>query len=52
MFRFTDCFLFIKIAFVSLLYDSITSSHKIPESYIILAKYFLLLQLHVEGFQT
>ena len=37
--RFTDCFLFIKTCWNgSLSYDSITSSHIISESSIILAK--------------
>ena len=39
------------LASASSLYDSITSSHIIAESSIILAKYFPLSQLHVAGFQ-
>ena len=39
------------LASASSLYDSITSSHIIAESSIILAKYFPLSQLHVVGFQ-
>ena len=42
---------FVGIAFVSLSYDSIISSHIIAELSIILAKYLPFLQLHVEGFQ-
>ena len=40
------------LASASSLYDSITSSHIIAESSIILAKYFPLPQLHVAGFQA
>ena len=37
--------------FISLSYDSMTLSHIIAESSIILAKYFPFSQLHVEGLQ-
>ena len=42
---------FVGIVSVSLSYNSIALSHVIAKSFIILAKYFPLLQLHVEGFQ-
>ena len=40
------------LASASSLSDSITSSHVIAESSIILAKYIRCLQLHAAGFQT
>ena len=43
---------FFLLKFVSLSYESTTSSHIIAESFIILAKYFPFSQIHVAGFQT
>ena len=45
-------FFSIKIVFVSPSYDSINLKKIIAESSIILAKYFLISQLHEQGFQT
>ena len=42
---------FVGTVFVCSFYDSVTSSHVITESSVILAKYFLFWQLHVAGFQ-
>ena len=42
---------FFSLKFISSSYESITSSHVITESSIILAKYFPFSQLHVAGFQ-
>ena len=42
---------FAEIAFVSLSYDSMSSSHVIAELSIVLAKYILFSQLHVAGLQ-
>ena len=44
-------FKFAEIAFVSLMYDSVPSSHVIAELSIIRAKYLLFSQLHVAGLQ-
>ena len=43
---------FFQIVFISSSYDSVTSSHVITKTSIILAKYFLFSQLHVAEFQT
>ena len=43
---------FVRIVFISSLYNSITLSQIIPKSSIIFAKYFPFSELHVAAFQT